>query len=88
MWAQVGVGLDRLQQLPAVVPRQIQVEQDEVRSRRIRMDTAPVEKIQTFLTVAGDMQSVLDLVVGERFTGYQLVPRIVLDQQDVDHSAG
>jgi hypothetical protein len=40
------------------------------------------------LTVASDMQSVLDLVVRERFTGDQLVPRIVFDQQDVDHSAG
>jgi len=35
----------------------------------------------------GDVQNVLDLVVGEGFPGNQLVTGIVLDQQNVDRPA-
>ena len=82
--AQVRVGLDLLQQLPAVVLRQVQVEQDQVGPRGVLEGAALVEEVQALLAVVGDVQVVLDLVVLEGFPGDQLVARVVLDEQDVD----
>ena len=52
------------------------------------MATAPVEEIQSFLTIVGDMKDVADLVVLECFPRDELVAGIVLDQQDLDGSGG
>ena len=84
---QIGIGLDLLEQLTTVVLRQVEVQQDQVGTRRVGERTAPVQEVQPLLAVVGDVQVVLDLVVLERFPGDQLVARIVLDQQHVDGSA-
>src|ERR1043165_8606588 len=63
------------------------------RSRRVRFRSAapsqgapPIQKVQAFLAVAGNVQVVLDLVVLEGFPGDELVTGIVFDQQDVNGS--
>ncbi len=80
MWLRSGSDLDLLEQLAAVVFRQVQVEQHQVGPRRILKGTAPIQEVQAFLAVVRDMEGVLDLVVLERFPGDQLVPGIILDQ--------
>ena len=87
MWHRSLVGLDLLEQLPAVVLRQVQVEQDQVRPRRAFVCTALVKEVQALLAVVRDVKVVVDLVVLERFPGDELVAGIVLDQQDVDGSS-
>ena len=87
MWHRSLVGLDLLEQLPAVVFRQVQVEQDQVGPRCALVCTALVEEVQPFLAIVGDVKVVVDLVVLERFPGDELVAGIVLDQEDVDGSS-
>ena len=84
---QVGIGLDLLQQLTPVVFGQVQVEQDEVGPRRVGELAPPVEVVEAFFSVVRDMEPVLELVVLERFSGDELVTRVVLDEQNVDCSA-
>ena len=88
MWQRFGIGLDLLQQLPPVVLRQVQVEQDQVGPGRVVVGAALVQEVQTLLAVVRDVQVVLDLVVLERFPRDQLVAGIVLDEQDVDRAFG
>src|ERR1700744_18317 len=81
---QVRIGFDLFQQLATVILRQVQVEQDQVRLRRVLMTTALVEKVEAFLPVACHPQSVANLVVFECFPGGEDVPGIVFDEQDLD----
>src|ERR1043165_7565309 len=55
-------------------------------ARRTFEGAAPIQKVQAFLAVAGNVQVVLDLVVLEGFPGDELVTGIVFDQQDVNGS--
>src|SRR6185369_10334375 len=85
--AQIRIGLDLLEQLSAVVLRQIQIEQDQVGPASIFERASSVEKVKALLAIVGDVQSVLDLVVFERFPCDQLITRVVFYQKHVDHSA-
>src|SRR5690606_39391809 len=58
------------------------VEQDRVGTRGVGEPAPPIQKVQTLLTVAGDVQRVLDLVVFERLTGDEFVTRIVLRSEE------
>jgi len=78
--------IDLLQQLAPVVFWQVQVEQNQVRPRRVFVGTAPVEEVQPLLPIAGDVQGVTDVVAFEGFPRDQFVPAIVFDQQDIDDS--
>lgn len=85
---EIRVGLHLLQQLAAVVLGQIQIQQDEVRSRRALEPTALVEKVEPFFTVVRDVQSILKLVVLQCLPRNEFVSRVVFDEQDLDCSAG
>ena len=87
IWHRSRIGLDLFQQLPTVVFRQVQVEQDQVGPWRILVRSASVEEVQPLFAVMGDMQGVVDLVVLERFPCDQLIARVVLDEQHIDRSA-
>ena len=61
--AEVVVVLDLLEQLPAVVLRQVQIEQDQVGPWRTFVRTPLVEEVEPFLTIVRDVKVVVDLVV-------------------------
>ena len=82
--AQLRIGFDLFKQLVAVVFRQVQVEQDQIRPWRALMRTALVKVIETFLSIVGNTQGVLNLVVFEGFPSDEDVSGIVFDEQDVD----
>src|SRR4051812_46051271 len=75
---QVGVGLDLLEQLPAVVLRQVQVEQNQVWPGCVRERAASIEEVEALFAVVGHVEVVLDLVVLEGFPCDELVTRVVL----------
>src|SRR6202021_1054345 len=58
--AQLRIGFDLFEQLVAVVFRQVQVEQDQIRPLRALMRTASVEIVKTFLSVPCHTQSVVN----------------------------
>ena len=80
MWQRSGSFFDPLEQLAAVVFRQVQIEQHQVGPRRILMGAALVQEVQPLLAVVGDVQLVPDLVVLKGFSGDQLVSGIILDE--------
>lgn len=63
---EIRVGFDLLQNLPAVVFRQVEVEQDQVWTRRFGVRALAVEEFERLLAVVRDMQGVADPVVLER----------------------
>src|SRR5205085_6225732 len=81
---QALVGLDLLQYFAAVLLRQVEVEQDDVRPRRIAILAAPVEEFHRFDTVLHPVQRVVDLAFLQRFARQSLVAGVVLDEQDLD----
>src|ERR1700733_957818 len=85
--AQVRIGFDLFKQLVAIVFRQVQVEQDQIRPCRALIRTALVEVVQTLLSTAGNTQSVVNLVVFEGFPSDEDVSGIVFDEQDIDSAA-
>src|ERR1700722_591392 len=84
--AQIRIGLELFKQLVAVVFRQVQVEQDQIRPWRMLMITALVKVIKTFLSVACNTQSVVNLVMFEGFPSDEDVSGIVFDKQDLDRA--
>src|SRR3984957_11583388 len=82
--AQVRIGFDLFKQLVAIVFRQVQVEQDQIRPGRALVRSTLVQIVQTFLPVACNTQSVVNLVVFEGFPSDEDVAGIVFDKQDLD----
>ena len=85
---QIRIGFDLCQDLAAVVLGQIQIEQDQIRPRRVSEGGSPVQEVQGLLAVAHDMQGMADPVVLEGLPCHQLIAGIVLDEQHVDGLAG
>jgi hypothetical protein len=70
--------------LASVIFRQVEVEQNQVDSGRIRILAAPVKEVQRLLPVTDHVQPIVELVVLESLARHELVARIFLDQQDLD----
>src|SRR6202012_2429195 len=82
--AQVRIGFDLFKQLVAVVLRQVQVEQNQIGPWHALVRSTLIQIIETFLPVACDTQSVVNLVVFEGFPSDEDVSGIVFDEQDLD----
>ena len=82
--AQLRIGFDLFKQLVAVVFRQGSSRADQIRPWRALMRTALVKVIETFLSIVGNTQGVLNLVVFEGFPSDEYVSGIIFDEQDVD----
>src|SRR5947207_1377965 len=78
------VGLDVLQHLAAVLLRQVEVEQDDVRARRVRVLAAAVEKLHRLDAVLAPVELVVDLAFLQRLARQALVAGVVFHQQDLD----
>src|SRR5205085_5703245 len=78
------VGLDVLEHLAAVLLRQVEVEQDDVRARRVRVLAAAVEKLHRLDAVLAPVQLVVDLAFLQRLARQALIAGVVFHQQDLD----
>src|SRR6202034_4794410 len=78
------VALDEGQDLPAVDPRQIEVEEDQVRAGGVRVLALLAQEGDGGLPVVDYVELVEDLRLVEGLAGHHGVARIVLHQQQVD----
>src|SRR4029078_11578249 len=81
---EVLVGLDLLEHLAAVLAREVEVQQYEVRPRGALVPVAAVEEVERLHAVGHDVQRVVDLVELEPLLDQDDVAGVVLDEQDVD----
>ena len=81
------IGLDLLEQLPSVLARKIQVQQDEVDGRSVGVAVAPEQEFSRLLPVAHDVEMTVHEPVPQRLPHQTHVPGIVLDHQDLDRLA-
>ena len=86
--AQALVGLDLGEYLAAVHLRQVEVEQDQARSGRVRVAAPAPQELHRGNPVGDDVQRVRDLVVLEGLLRHEHVAGVVLDEQDVQLLAG
>src|SRR5262249_52990945 len=84
---QLRVRLDLGQHFMPGLSWQIEVEQDEVRARRLGEVSFAAQEAQGSLAVSDDTELVLHLVLGERLTSDQDVARVVFDEQYLDHDS-
>src|SRR2546421_2284655 len=80
------VVLDLFEDLPAVPPRQVEVEQDQVGPDRVRERSLQAQVGQRLDTVVDHPQRVVDQVLLERLPRHEDVAGIVLDEQHLDRS--
>src|SRR5260370_746194 len=71
-----------------VLPRKVEVEQEDVGPRRVRVLALAAQELDRLDAVLGPVQVVEDLAFLERLLGQAHVGRVVLDQQDLDRRAG
>jgi hypothetical protein len=81
------IALDLTEHLAPVHAGQVEVEQDEVRARRRGVGVLLAEEPHRLDPVGHVVQRVPDVVVLERLADHELVAGVVLDEQDVDHTA-
>ena len=67
MCARSAYGLEGLQQLTSVVLREIEVEQDQIRTWRVAVGAAAIQKIESVLSVTCYMQRAGDRALFESF---------------------
>src|SRR5258706_555245 len=77
------VGLDFLQHFAAVLLRQVEVEQDDVRTRRVGVLAAAVQEVHRIDAVLAPVELVVDLAFLQRLARQALVTGVVFHQQDL-----
>src|SRR6266850_8461186 len=77
------VRLDVLQNFAAVLLRQIEVEQDDVRARRVAPFAAAVQEVHRIDAVLAPVELVVDLAFLQRLARQALVTGVVFHQQDL-----
>src|SRR5699024_9419493 len=75
---------DLLEDLAAVLARQIEVEQDQVGAGSVDELALTAQETESFDAVGNHVQPVAHLVFLERLLGHQDVAGVVLDQQHLD----
>ena len=81
---ELRVGLQLLEHLAAVLAREVEVEQHELRARRGLVDALPAQEGHRLLAVADDVQVGREPAALEHLAGEPHVGGVVLDQQDLD----
>lgn len=81
------IGLDLREDLAAILPREVQVEQDEIRPGGVGMRPRPQEEGQGGQPILDHVQAIPHLALLEGFHGEANIAGIVLDQQDLDRTA-
>src|SRR5262249_19297051 len=79
-----GIRLDVRKDLAAVLTRQIQIEQDEVRTYCVGKCTVVAQECQCFDAVADDVQVVADLSLLQALDSQTHVAWIIFDEQNFD----
>ena len=81
---ELRVALDRLEHLLAVHPRQVEVEDHEIGTRRVLVLALLAQELHRLLAVLGHEQLVGDLALLQDLLGQPDVRRLILDEEDLD----